>query len=65
MNTRLEDILGKELSRRDFLKVIAGSLLLVMGAQNLISYIANFKPTEARPARDTAAHGFGSSKFGR
>ena len=64
MNTRLQTVLSKELSRRDFLKFIAGAILLAVGAQNFMSYVANFKKSEARVLDNANAHGFGSRKFG-
>lgn len=65
MNTRLQTILAKELSRRDFLKFIAGAMLLAVGVRNFMAYVSNFKKSETPVLNDANAHGFGSRKFGR
>lgn len=65
MNTRLQTVLSKELSRRDFLKLVAGAILMVVGIQNFMSYLSNFKKSDTPVLSDANAHGFGSRKFGK
>ena len=66
MRGNIHAILEKELSRRDFLKLVAGLLLATFGIHNIIQYVISKvgTPTTSRPANPTS-HGFGSSKFGR
>ncbi len=65
MKTHIHDILSKELSRRDFLKLVGGSLILVMGVNSFIAYLANFNRPKIQSHNTPSTHGFGASKFGK
>jgi hypothetical protein len=64
MKTRIQAILNKEMSRRDFLKVFAGAMIATIGMN---SFIARFmRPSQSdTTTRVPTTHGFGASKFGR
>jgi secreted PhoX family phosphatase len=65
----VKELLDKEMSRKDFLKVAGMGALSVFGGARVVSYmLSNTKPA---PQQDTVAkqtgqatHGFGSRKFG-
>jgi len=65
MRENLNKILDKELSRRDFLKMILGAMVMFMGVHNLIAYIAGKAGVTLSAQKSESSHGFGSSKFGR
>ena len=65
MRENLNKILDKELSRRDFLKMLLGAMVMFMGIQNLIAYIAGKTGVALSSQKSESSHGFGSSKFGR
>ena len=64
MDKNLDELLGKEISRKEFLVFVGGGIITLFGIQNLISYIVQFNrsTTEAKPTE--GRHGFGSSRFG-
>ena len=64
MKTQLNAFLSKELSRRDFLKVVASTLILAMGVQNFITYLSRYNRSPVTPKIDTPGLGFGSNRFG-
>ena len=57
----------KDMTRKEFLQFMGGSIALLFGLGNLISLIAHFKKT-AEPSKIAETteinHGFGSRKFG-
>jgi hypothetical protein len=60
------EILDKEISRKQFLQIIAGSGLTLFGFSNLLAYIRAIverQPAAAQASAD-AGHGFGTRKFG-
>lgn len=65
MKTQLNEFLNKELSRRDFLKMLAGALVMAIGVQNFITYFSHYNHSSTTPKIEAPSHGFGSSKFGR
>lgn len=65
MNAKLQEFLGKELSRRDFLKLVAGSLIMAVGINNFVAYFMNFNRPKIESSSQPVTHGFGASKFGR
>lgn len=64
MNKQLNELVDKELSRKDFLKFIGGGVIVLLGMNNFISYLSRFKNTGTSEIVDSS-HGFGSRKFGR
>lgn len=63
----IQSLLDKELSRKDFIKLLALMLVSLLGIQNFLQYMLNnMKNTpQATQLGDPADHGFGSRKFGR
>lgn len=64
MKEQVNELLGKELSRLDFLKIMGGMLIMLVGVQNFISLIANFNRQNTGRSIEASRHGFGASKFG-
>ena len=64
----IKELLGKPLSRGDFLKVAGVGMLTVFGAGNFITYLkaSQVKPQQhvATKQTDQSNGGFGSRKFG-
>lgn len=58
----------KDMTRKEFLQFMGGSIVLLFGFGNLISLITHFKKTAELPKvaemNIEASHGFGSRKFG-
>lgn len=63
MNEKYQEIVGRELSRKDFLKLIGGGIIVLFGMNNLINYVAHFR-TSTPKATVESSHGFGTRKFG-
>ena len=64
MNEKYQELIGKELSRKDFLKFIGGGIIVLFGMSNFISYLSHFHRTGTPKTITDSAHGFGSRKFG-
>lgn len=62
--SHIQEILAKELSRRDFLKLVGGALLMAVGVQNFLSYFSTFKASSSKEVAPSS-HGFGAHRFGR
>jgi hypothetical protein len=60
----LNEIINKELSRKDFLKMAGGAGLAVIGVGSFLNYLTQFNRTPAPRTADATNHGFGSRKFG-
>lgn len=68
MRVRDNEILKRELTRKEFLRYMLGLALVIFGVTNFISAIRGFiiqqnKQLGKVPTETT--HGFGASKFGR
>lgn len=62
MNVVKEKILTQEVTRKQFLQLLAGGGLTLLGFSNFLSF---FKVVTQSPAATTTdQHGFGSRKFG-
>lgn len=61
-------LLAKKMTRREFLQVVGGSLLILFGLGNVIAVLTHVKkigqPTQTKLAQNEAIHGFGARKFG-
>jgi hypothetical protein len=65
MSETKNQLLSREISRKQFLQLAAGSGLAVMGLGNFLSFFHNVtKPTPVAVPEASKRHGFGSSKFG-
>jgi hypothetical protein len=63
MRDDIKDILNKQMTRKEFLRYAGGTLIVVLGLGNLLSFLK--QPTKtAIQAPPDASHGFGSRKFG-
>lgn len=63
MQQKYQELITKELTRKDFLKFIGGAVVVLLGMNNLIAYLSRFRePTASETLEST--HGFGSRKFG-
>ena len=64
MNDKYQEFIGKELSRKDFLKFIGGGIVVLFGMSNFINYLSHFHRTGTPKVAVEANHGFGTRKFG-
>jgi hypothetical protein len=64
MNTNINELLDKELSRKEFLKFFAGGFIVLLGMHNFVSYLTQFNRTNSTAVTNLTSHGFGSRKFG-
>lgn len=64
MNQKYQELIGKELSRKDFLKFIGGGIIVLFGMSNFINYLLHFQRTGSPRVTVEAHHGFGTRKFG-
>ncbi|HEX6461745.1 MAG TPA: hypothetical protein VFZ58_00535 [Candidatus Saccharimonadales bacterium] len=55
-------LLAKQMTRREFLQFLTGSLLVLFGLGNLLALMGHVKKTAV--GEQHASHGFGSRKFG-
>jgi hypothetical protein len=61
----LPQLLQRELTRKEFLQVMAVVTISVLGFNNLVSMLTKFRQPAHRKGIDPARRrGFGSSKFG-
>lgn len=65
MKNNLEELVSRELSRKEFLKFAGGAIVVLFGLSNFISYLSRFKQTGALTVTQETQHGFGSRKFGK
>lgn len=66
MNKNINDLLDRDISRKEFLQFIGGGIIVLFGLQNLINYLSHYNPGSSDPTKQPSEtrHGFGSSKFG-
>ena len=64
MNKNIRDLLDRDISRKEFLQFIGGGIVVLLGIQNLISYLSQYDSTNPKANSHDASRGFGSSKFG-
>lgn len=64
MNDKYQELIGKELSRKDFLKFIGGGIVVLFGMSNFINYLSHFHRTGTPKPTIENRHGFGSRTFG-
>lgn len=65
MNKQLNELISKELSRKEFLQFVGGGIIVLLGMNNFISYLSRFKAS-GKPSLtvESQNNGFGSRKFG-
>lgn len=56
-------LLQKEVTRKEFLQCVAGSLIFVFGFHNLLSLLQRYRQAD-QPRQPEALSGFGTRKFG-
>ncbi len=61
-----KQILAKEMTRQEFLRVMGLGILAVLGVANFMSFFSKTpdKVTSASPSAKDDSHRFGSRKFG-
>lgn len=64
MSNNFHDLINKELSRKDFLKFMAGAMLAILGMNNFIAYLLHVNRTGKIPVVNESSQGFGTRKFG-
>lgn len=64
MNQKYQELITKELSRKDFLKFIGGGVIMLLGLHNFINYLTQYQRTGSPKIATEANTGFGSRKFG-
>lgn len=61
----LQELLTKELTRKQFLQVLGVMVISIFGFNNLLNMLTNFnRPADKSSAKSSAKNGFGSSRFG-
>jgi hypothetical protein len=64
----IKKISQKDITRKEFLQFLGGSLIVLFGFSNLISLLTHFAKTAETPkvaeSQPDNLHGFGSRKFG-
>lgn len=65
MRERFREQLQKEMTRSQFLQVMAGLLLSVFGFQSLLSFFSPSQPSERHPLSPGIDQDFGTRRFGR
>ena len=63
---QIQDLLAKEMSRKDFLRFFLMAILAIFGVTNFLNFLTkNAKRTEVHDhVNQSTAKGFGSRKFG-
>lgn len=64
MKNDINDLVAKELSRKEFLQFIGGGIVVLFGMSNFINYLLRFNRTGTPSVITDSRHGFGSRKFG-
>lgn len=66
MRNDIQERLSQELSRKQFLQLMGGAILMVFGFNNLVTLLLGKKPGHDVFIHNSpnGSHGFGSSKFG-
>lgn len=64
MNTVKTELLHKEITRKQFLAIVAGAGLAFFGLNNFLSFITQVADSGTGRHIEAGRHGFGSSKFG-
>lgn len=52
------------MTRKEFLQIVGASLVVLLGAGNLLKVLQPAQPEQKEAAAKQATHGFGSRKFG-
>lgn len=65
MNKNINQLLERDVSRKEFLQFVGGGIIVLFGLQNLINYLVQFNQAPTAPKQTDAEHGFGASRFGR
>lgn len=63
MREDFRDLLHKKMTRQEFLRYTGGTLLVLLGLSNLLSFLKQSPKTAVQQQADDR-HGFGSRKFG-
>lgn len=64
MKEPLNQFLMQEMTRKQFLQLLAGGIIGLFGFSNLIALIMRTNKVAQNPPHDSDRHGFGSRKFG-
>ncbi len=68
MRKNLNDLLTKEMTRKQFLQLMAGGMLALFGFSNFLAFLSSQGRVPEHlideSPQDPGRHGFGSSKFG-
>jgi hypothetical protein len=63
-NDLRNQLLQREMTRKEFLQWVAGACAILLGFGNLLSLLTRYSKTEEKTVQATDRHGFGSRKFG-
>ncbi len=63
MRGKLEDLLTREMNRKQFLQYMAGLMIVLLGFRNLIEMLTRYDKQSSSPSIK-ADHGFGTRRFG-
>ncbi len=65
MRERFREQLQKEMTRGQFLQIMAGLLLSIFGFNNLLSFFSPSQSSECHPLSPGIDQDFGTRRFGR
>ena len=61
---QIQDLLSRQMTRKEFLQVLGMAILTLIGVGNFIALWRKQSEASGQSARDQAASGFGSRRFG-
>lgn len=66
-NKTVENLLKREMTRKDFLKLTGATLVGIVGISNVLKNLDKFAAPEKKPApqEEKIVSGYGSSAYGR
>ena len=65
-NATIQELLSKEMNRKEFLQVMGAAILGLIGISGFLSNLNKFAKTQTKPQpKQSISSGYGSSAYGR
>ena len=64
-NTTIQELLSKEMNRKEFLQVMGAAILGIIGISGFLSNLNKFAKTQIKQPKQNVTSGYGSSAYGR
>ena len=64
-NTTIQELLSKEMNRKEFLQVMGAAILGIIGISGFLSILNKFAKTQTKQPKQNVTSGYGSSAYGR